>query len=293
MEGLADGERPAPGAAGVPRDRGRAVRLLHAGARDGRPRPAAPRARRRATARSGRLSRATSAAAPATRRSWTPCAWPRRGRWRRERDAHRGLRGGHGRRGRHRARRGLDHDRGRRASPPSAAAPRRPCRPAPGAWTPAAGWPRPGWSTATTTSTSGPRGGWPRTPTCSTGWSRCTRSGRAIDAEVVHAAARAGLAVLARTRLHDEHGPPLRLPGRRRRPAGRRDRGRGGGGAALPPLPGLHGPRRARAAACRRTRWSRTATRSWPRPRRRSRAGTTRRSSRCCGSPWRRAPRSR
>ena len=94
-------------------------------------------------------------------------------------------------------------------------------------------------------------------------------------------------------RLHDEHGPPLRLPPRR--PATcwppRSTPPRRWGCASTPA--GAPWTSAARAAACRRTRWSRTATRSWPRPRRRSPAGTTRRSSRCCGSPWRRAPRSR
>lgn len=37
----------------------------------------------------------------------------------------------------------------------------------------------PAWSTPTTTSTSGSPGVWPPTTTSSTGWSRCTRSGRA------------------------------------------------------------------------------------------------------------------
>ena len=46
-------------------------------------------------------------------------------------------------------------------------------------------------------------------------------------------------------RLHDEHRPPLRVPPRRRRPAGRRDRGRARGRPALPPHPRLDGPGRA------------------------------------------------
>ena len=61
----------APGAAGVPRAARAAVRLLHARHDHGRGRPAARRTPTRPTRRSAKGSRATSAAAPATR---TSCA---------------------------------------------------------------------------------------------------------------------------------------------------------------------------------------------------------------------------
>ena len=43
-----------------------------------------------------------------------------------------------------------------------------------------------------------------------------------LDEEVVRAAATGGARLAGADRLHDEHRPPLRLPARRRRPAGRR-----------------------------------------------------------------------
>ena len=55
-----------------------------------------------------------------------------------------------------------------------------------------------------------------------------------IDEDIVGAAAAAGLAWLAAHRLHHLHRPPLRLPGRRRRRARRRDRRGPPGRAALP-----------------------------------------------------------
>ena len=77
VEGLADGERAAPGAGGVRRDGRGAVRVLHARAWSSPP-PTCSRARpTRPTTRSARRSPATSAAAPATRRSSTRSAWPR------------------------------------------------------------------------------------------------------------------------------------------------------------------------------------------------------------------------
>ena len=62
---------------------------------------------------------------------------------------------------------------------------------------------------------------------------------------------------------------------------------------AVPPDARLDEPRRIGRAGCRRTRSSRTTTRSSPRPRTPSRAGTTRRPTRWCGSRWRPARRSR
>ena len=67
-----------------------------------------------------------------------------------------------------------------------------------------------------------------------------------VDAEVEWAAARAGLAALRALGLHDRDRPPLRLPGRRGRPARGRDRGGARARAALPPVPRLDGPRAVR-----------------------------------------------
>ena len=94
-------------------------------------------------------------------------------------------------------------------------------------------------------------------------------------------------------RLHDDDGPPLRLPGRRRRPAGRRDRGRSHGRAAVPAHARLDGPRRepGRPAAGPRRRGDRRHPRGdhrrdRPPPRRRRR-------TRCCASASPPARRSR
>ena len=114
-----------------------------------------------------------------------------------------------------------------------------------------------------------------------------------LDAEIVGAAAAAGLGWLALSGCTTAHGPPLRLPARRRRRAGRGDRGGAADRAAVPPDPRLDGPGPRRTAGCRRTTSSRTPTRRWPPPRRRSTAGTTRRRTRCCRSRWRPARRSR
>ena len=122
---------------------------------------------------------------------------------------------------------------------------------------------------------------------------RCTRSGRGIDDEIERAAARAGLAALARsgcTTSTDHHyvfprdgGDLLEVE----------VDGRRGGRPALPPVPRLDGPRplRRRAAARRGRRGPRRDARRQPRTR--STASTTRRPARCCGSRSRRARRSR
>ena len=68
--------RAPPGAGGVRRGGRGPVRLLHPGARRRDGRPARAHARTRPTTRSARRSRATSAAAPATRRSSTRCGSP-------------------------------------------------------------------------------------------------------------------------------------------------------------------------------------------------------------------------
>ena len=92
--------------------------------------------------------------------------------------------------------------------------------------------------------------------------------------------------------LHDGVRPPLRLPARRRRPAGGRDRGRARARHPLPPVPRRDGPRRlaGRAAAGHRGRGPRRDPRRLRRPRWTS--STTRRRARCAGSRWRRARRS-
>ena len=76
--------------------------------------------------------------------------------------------------------------------------------------------------------------------------------------------------------LHDLDRPPLRLPARRGRPAGGRDRGGARARPPLPPVPRLDGPRRVRRRAAARR--GRRGPRRDPRrqPRRRSTASTTR-----------------
>ena len=105
VEGLADGDRLHRGAAGVRRGGRRAVRLLHAGPRRRDGGPAAAERRARPTTRSARRSPATSAAAPATRRSSTRCASPRV-RHDADRDPH--AAGGQGRRARRAHRRAAE-----------------------------------------------------------------------------------------------------------------------------------------------------------------------------------------
>ena len=141
------------------RRRGRgAVRLLHAGAHRRRDRPAGQRPRPVGRGRARGARRATCAGAPATRRSSTPCAWPRaerrESRGRRE-DADPRLRG---RRHDGRRRRGdrgrVDPDRerrrrvgGNRGGAVAGAGGRR------GGRRPRAWWPRPASSTRITTCT--------------------------------------------------------------------------------------------------------------------------------------------
>ena len=102
---------------------------------------------------------------------------------------------------------------------------------------------------------------------------------------------RAGLA--GRHRLHHLDRPPLRLPARRRRRAGGGDRGGPPGRAAVHADPRLDGPRpqARRAAAGPRGRGHRRHP--GRQRRRRSTPTTTRARTRCCGSGWRRARRSR
>ncbi len=115
-----------------------------------------------------------------------------------------------------------------------------------------------------------------------------------IDDAVVAAAARAGLAQLARSGCTHHDRPPLHLPAPRRRPARGGDRRRARDRAALPPVPRRDGPRARATAACRPTTSSRTATRSSRRAPPRSTASTIPRRARWCGSrsPPRRPSRS-
>ena len=140
--------------------------------------------------------------------------------------------------------------------------------------TAAASSPRPGWSTATTTSTSTPRAATRSRRRCSSGSSRSTRSGQHIDDAVVDAAARAGLAALARSGcttstdhhyIFPRHAGDL-LGGRDR--GGARDRRCASTPAAARWTSG------AARAGCRRTRSSRSATRSSPPAPTRSTAST-------------------
>ena len=114
--------RAAPRPAGVPRGRRRAVRLLHARACSSRPTTCSPATRTPTTPRSARRWPATCAAAPATRRSSTPCACAAEAAMPMSSDGHRRVRSRHdGRRpggARRRARRprGQPDHRGRRGT---------------------------------------------------------------------------------------------------------------------------------------------------------------------------------
>ena len=76
IEGISDERRPAPDAAGLPRAPRPPVRLLHAGHGDDRDQAARGEPGIRPTRRSATGSRATCAAAPATRTSSPPSAAP-------------------------------------------------------------------------------------------------------------------------------------------------------------------------------------------------------------------------
>ena len=90
-------------------------------------------------------------------------------------------------------------------------------------------------------------------------WARLDEEAAYVSA--VRRADRAGA-----RRLHDLDRPPLRAPARRRRPDLRRDRRGPRPGHAVPPDPRLDVAVGRRTAGCRRTRWCRTTTRSWPTP---------------------------
>ena len=235
--------RAAPGAGGVPRGRRRAVRLLHARADRGHPRPARAQPAPRATPRSARRWPATSAAARATRRSSTRCASPRSGRCDDPPRA-RELRAGDRRCGRHRARR-----RARRHPPRL----HRRGRPRPGA---RAGRRRGGGPHRRQRLPRHPRPRQLPPPPLPVGDPRAGAGGDALRVapgalprvgarrrgdRARRRARRAGRA--AALRLHDGERPPLRLPARGGRPAGGRDRRRSRAGRALPPVPRLDGPR--------------------------------------------------
>ena len=266
-----------PGAGGLPRRRGGAVRILHAGADRGRARPARPRPARRPTRRSARRWPATCAGAPATRRSWTRCGWPRpdgdrviviEGCAIATVDAA-----------------GTEHadghvvvgDDGRIAAVGAGPLRRADDRRCAGSTAPAAWSPR-AWSTPTTTSTSGPPAGWPSRTTLFDWltalypvWARHRRRGRRRRDR-----GRARLA--GAVRLHHDHRPPLRLPARRRRPVRRRRSRRPREiGLRFHPCRGSMdlGASRRRPAAGLAS--SRTPTPRSPPPRRRSTATTTRR----------------
>ena len=290
VEGLADGRRAPPGPAGVRRDRRRAVRLLHAGPDRGDPRPAAAHAVARRDpeireALAGNLCRCTGLREDPRRRA-------PRGRRRSAR---------HERRSSSRAARsprwtppapsiadGPDPDRGRPASPPSAPA-RRPsvAAPAPPRSTARGCLATPGlvnchhhlyqWATR------GLRAGG---DALRLAHRRCTRCGRGIDEEIVHAAApRRRWPRWPCSGCTHLHRPPLRVPARRRRPARRarstRPRGLGlrfhpcRGSMDLGALARRPAARRGRRGPRRDPRRHRGGDRPLPRPGARAR---------CCGS---------
>ena len=252
-----------------------------------------PHTRRRPTPRSARRWPATCAAAPATRRSSTRCVWPPPGCATSctlvidgaaiaTVDA-----AGHGVRRRPPDRRGRPDHRGRRRAGAGRST-------GPGASTAPAACSRRGWSTPTTTSTSGRPGATPPTRTLFE-WLTELYPVWAADrpsrwSARPPAAGLAWLALSGCTTSTDHHyvfprggGDLLGGHGGRRR----------GGRAAVPPDPRLDGPRPVRRAGCRRTRSWRASTRSWPRARTRCAGSTTRPRTRWCGSPSRRARRSR
>ena len=114
-----------------------------------------------------------------------------------------------------------------------------------------------------------------------------------IDADTVRLAARAAMArlLLSGCTLSTDHHYVF--------PRGRDGHLRGAGrdreraGPALPSLSWIDVPRRVARAACLRTAWSKTRTRSSRTRRKRSTTSTTRRPGRCAAWWWRRARRSR
>ena len=113
-----------------------------------------------------------------------------------------------------------------------------------------------------------------------------------VDEEIERAAARAGLAALARsgcTTASDHH---YVFPRDGKETCWRSRSRRRATSACASNRAAARWTSAARRAACRRTRSPRPATRSSPPARRRSTASTTRRPRRWCGSPSRPAPRS-
>ena len=158
----------------------------------------------------------------------------------------------------------------------------------------AAASPRPASSTATTTSTSGRPAACAQQATLFEWLAELYPVWAHIDDEIEWAAARAGLAALARSGCTTVDRPPLRLPARRAATCSAvevdaaRERS-----ACASTRAAARWTSAAPTAGCRPTRSSRTATRSSPPARPRSTASTTRRPARWCGSRSRRARRSR
>ena len=220
VEGLAasTGGRAAPGAAGVRRRRRRAVRLLHARAAGRDPRPAGPRPRPRRR-RDPRGARRQPVPLHRLREDHRGRAPGRGGGCDDRRD--RGLRGRDDGRATgtehatgHVVVEGAPDHRGRgRAGAPRPAGRRRTST-APAAWRPR------GWSTPTTTSTSGLTRGFASRPhALRVADRRSTPSGRASTRSCVRAGATGALVQLARTGCTTTTDHHYVFPARRRRPA--------------------------------------------------------------------------
>ena len=275
--------------AGLRRGRRGAVRLLHAGPDRRQPRPAGAQ---RVPHRPRDPRGAGRQPVPLHGLREDPRRGAAGGREARDEDRHRGLRDRHGRRGRDRARDGhlvIEGDRIVAVGEGPAPATRRGARA----------------STARgCLATPGPRQLPP--PPLPVGHARPRPAG---DALRVARRALSGLGARRRRGrvggrprragraralgLLDLDRPPLRLPGRRRRPARGRDRGGARRSACASTRAAGRWTSGAPTAGCRPTRSSRTATRSSPPARRPSTASTTRRPGRWCASRWRRARRSR